>query len=89
MVKAGAVYDVSIMIDMAHEYEKVHQNIPNKEIGTMFQTASFTPKLSSVDAQKQEEQLKSMKRDQMSHKSMEQKMDTLFQVLAANFKPRG
>jgi hypothetical protein len=90
LIKAGAVYDVDLLIKMAHEYESYHNAIPTKDIQTVYQVASMAPRKSPMEITRTEDQLNYLKSEMSQNKGWEAKLEEVIQIAAnaANYKDR-
>ncbi len=61
LIKVGAVYDVDSLIKMAHKYKSYHSAIPTKDIQTVYQVASISPRKSPLEITQTEDQLNYLK----------------------------
>ena len=91
LVKAGASLDVESLVQMAHEYERYNNAIPTKDVPTIYQVATLTPKKSAIEITKTEHQLNHLKAEFSQSQNWEQKLDEVIQLAtnAAQYRDRG
>ena len=52
MLSSGGICNIDSLIQVAHQYEQEMWKMPEKEISTAYQTASFVPKYTAPDMKK-------------------------------------
>lgn len=90
MTRAGAFYNLDSLIEMADEYEGINNAIPQQDMPTNFQVASYSPKKQPHD-DSMSDQLRHLKSENFRLKQMQKQYDAMMEVqtAAARFKERG
>jgi hypothetical protein len=85
-LKIGNRMALMDLIDSAKAYEESHDEVPKKDCPTMFQTASGEPKSWLIEAAEAQKQVLHLKQQQHQNKSLEKKIDDVYQMAAAAMK---
>jgi hypothetical protein len=85
-IKAGNRPGIKALIMWAQDFEDSHDEVPKKDTPTMIQSASGDLKSWTVDAVKDQDQIKYLKQQQFLSKNMDKKLEDIYQLAAATMK---